>query len=199
MWIFFPVPEAPISDANSLAYSPSIYAGSDADVPAEPLADQQQVVLADPKPEIDDDMPLSALLPAQQPAPDDIVMSPSSPDDSTSSSPSSCAAPDCPDDPPAPILHPPAPDRPAAAPRYHMLSWEDVTCPDCNAICGQFKFSPGPGRRDGADPPTWIMRVRQPDGSWPSKGPCFHRRVVHLVADNYPERWISENKRCCRH
>lgn len=78
-------------------------------------------------------------------------------------------------------LHPPA------APRHHVLFWEDVTCPDCNRICGQFKFSPGPGRREGSDPPTWIIRVREEDGSWPSKGHCFHRRVAHLVSEEYPK------------
>eukprot|EP00435_Cladocopium_sp_Y103_P014991 s3343_g3.t1 len=90
------------------------------------------------------------------------------------------------------------PPHPPAAARHHVLFWEDVTCPDCNRTCGQFKYSPGPWRRGGSDPPTWIMRVKKDDANWPDKGPCFHRRVAHIVSDEYPQTWISRNKRCCR-
>ena len=244
----FPGPDDPILDGNSDGYSPSVCAGHDdadaeiGDVPAQPVADQQQLVLADPKPEVDDDMPLAALLQVSCEQPEallndnDVVMSPGPHDPSSSSSSSSSslddlqppveedAKADADPGPPPPAV-PVADDRrpappepveagvrpgakaaaaranplhPPAAPRHHVLFWEDVTCPDCNRTRGQYKFSPGPGRREGSDPPTWIIRVKEEDGSWPSKGRCFHRRVAHLVSEEYPKRWISENKRCCR-
>ena len=91
----FPGPEGPILDGNSPGYSPSVCAGNDADaergdVPAQPVADQQQLVLADPKPEVDDDMPLAALVQVscEQPVAlsnDDVVMSPGPHDPSATS------------------------------------------------------------------------------------------------------------------
>ena len=234
----FPGPDDPILDGNSDdGYSPSIYAGpghdnADAEMPAQPVWDQKQLVLADPKPEFDDDLPLAALLEVscEQPVAflndGDVVMSPG-PHDPGATSASSSSTSSSLDDLQPPEEHaskadadpgPPPPEpvqsgvrpgakaaaakanplHPPAAPRHHVLFWEDVTCPDCNTICGQYKFSPGPGRREGSDPPTWIIRVKEEDGSWPSKGRCFHRRVAHLVSEECPKRWISENKRCCR-
>jgi hypothetical protein len=88
-------------DGNSDGYSPSVCAGHDdadaeiGDVPAQPVADQQQLVLADPKPEVDDDMPLAALLQVSCEQPEallndnDVVMSPGPHDPSSSSSSSS--------------------------------------------------------------------------------------------------------------
>jgi len=207
---------------------------------AQPVADQQQLVLADPKPEVDDDMPLAALVQVscEQPVAlsnDDVMMSPGPHDPSATSAsslsssslddlqppveedanadadlgppPPAVPVPDDRPAPPEPVeagvrpgaeAAPANPRHPPAAPRHHVLFWEDVTCPGCNRTCGQFKFSPGPGRREGSDPPTWIIRVREEDGSWPSKGRCFHRRVAHLVPEENPKAWIPENKRCCR-
>ena len=94
---------------------------------------------------------------------------------------------------------------PAAAPadrvrgpgRGYFNYWMDIKCATCNRVCGQLKKDPGPGDRD---PPTWYMRVRNADGSWPSKGPQFRRRSVNTFGDSdvRSRKWIEDNKLCCR-
>ena len=88
-----------------------------------------------------------------------------------------------------------APERAPAAPRPKVLVWEDVECPHCRTTCGQFKYAPGPQRREGNDPPTWVMRVKTAEGKWLVKGPSFHRRQVHLVGEteDYPRQLISKH------
>ena len=99
--------------------------------------------------------------------------------------------------------------RPAAAPRAPVLDiapripvliWEDVRCPRCGRIAGQFKFAPGPQRRGEKDPPTWFMRVPNEQGKWTTSGSNFSRRQTHIVgeSDRYPKEWIDKNRRCCR-
>ena len=80
--------------------------------------------------------------------------------------------------------------------RGYVNVWEDVQCPDCSKICGQIKLDPTPGSRD---PPTWYMRVCDPHGVFPSKGPFFKRRVARLIGEGPegPTHWVMENKRCC--
>lgn len=143
---------------------------------------------------------------------DDVVMPP------PPAAPSAVEPAEHPAEAPAPAEYPddtplaafaPAPVRPAAAavpehrgPRaasQHALTWTDVRCVHCNAITGQFKYSPGPARHDEQDPPTWYMRVKK-DGVWPSKGQNFRRRHVSVVgqSDRFCREWILENRHCCR-
>ena len=140
-------------------------------------------MLADPKPEVDDDMPLAALVQVscEQPVAlsnDDVVVSPGlhDPSATSASSLSSSSLDDLqppveedanadadpgppppavpvPDDRPAPPepveagVRPGAeaaaanPLHPPAAPRHHVLFWEDVTCPGCNAPLGLHSVS----------------------------------------------------------
>ena len=82
------------------------------------------------------------------------------------------------------------------ASRIPVLIWTDVRCENCHELSGQFKLAEAPGMRD---PPTWFMRVRLEDKSWPMQGPKFHRRQVRLVgrSEDYCRNWIKQKKTCC--
>ena len=85
----------------------------------------------------------------------------------------------------------------AVASRIPVLIWTDVRCENCHELSGQFKLAEAPGMRD---PPTWFMRVRLEDKSWPMQGPKFHRRQVRLVgrSEDYCRNWIKQKKTCCQ-
>ena len=110
--------------------------------------------------------------------------------------------------PPVDVVDPAAPPRAAAKPRaiavqrapaVRLLVWTDVECNTCHQTAGQFKYSEGPARLGAHDPPTWMMRVQDPDGSWPTKGKNFRRRQSSIVGqtDEFAKNWISQNKTCC--
>ena len=83
------------------------------------------------------------------------------------------------------------------ASRIPVLIWTDVRCENCHELSGQFKLAEAPGMRD---PPTWCMRVRLEEKSWPMQGPKFHRRQVRLVgrSEDYCRNWIKQKKTCCQ-
>ena len=82
--------------------------------------------------------------------------------------------------------------------RGYVNQWIDITCPECNTVCGQLKLDPGPA---GRDPATWFMRVRKPTGEWPQNGLLFRRRSVNVFGetDERAIEWIHSAKNCgCR-
>ena len=90
----------------------------------------------------------------------------------------------------------PAPRGPRAAGRGFINAWTDVQCSSCSSVAGQIKLDPFPGSRDA---PTWFMRIKQADGSWASKFPGFKRRTTHVIgeSEDFPVRWVQENRTCC--
>ena len=95
----------------------------------------------------------------------------------------------------------PAAARGPRAAAAYSLTWTDVRCRNCNQICGQLKFSPGPSRGDRKDPPTWFMRVKTFGGVWPMNGPDFRRRCTSVFGDTdtLTRDWIQDNRHCCRY
>ena len=82
------------------------------------------------------------------------------------------------------------------APAHQYMFWETVMCTNCGQDAGQMKCDPSPG---GRDKPTWHMRVKNVDGSWPTKGHSYQRRLVDRIgeATDYCVNWILGNRTCC--
>ena len=88
---------------------------------------------------------------------------------------------------------PPGQQRRRNAGEY--LVWTDVRCERCHEIAGQIRYYPSP--LDGI--PKWAMRCARADGIWPTTGPGYRIRRVHVVgvSDDFAREWVQVNRKCC--
>ena len=100
-------------------------------------------------------------------------------------------------EPPSDSAAEPPRKRCIPGPFFPPLHWENVTCPGCGDLMGQYKYHPSPGLQD---PPQWQCRTRLNALAFGSRAPHFVTKSALLEPSAaWSKNWVLQNKRfqCC--
>ena len=77
----------------------------------------------------------------------------------------------------------------------YPLQWISYHCTECGDQCGQFKLD----ENNGGRLPLWVIRVKDKDGIWPTKGPLMTKRQCSIVGESevWAMNWMQEKRQCC--